>query len=513
MQTCSIGIRTSLAMIVVGCILPLSAVAGFLMFDYYQREQSRLTVEAISRARAIVSAVDRDFAIIQASLTVLATSTQLATGDFAKFHEEGLNALQTMSGDSIILVDNRGQMLMSTRQPFGTALPKSNSPELLDRIRETGRPGVSDLFIGALVGKSLFSVGVPVRFNGDPGSLNATVQPTQIGKVLTEQRLPDSWRGAILDRTGTIVARTHEMDKYVGVKAVPELLRRLQKRSEDSLRTTTLDGVLVLSVYSRSPTTGWTVVLGMPAAELTQGLRRSFAWLIFAATAALTLGVLLAWIVGGRIARSIGALAGPARQLASGHPVAIPILHFREAIELRDALVDAGSILDEARHNSHHDALTGLANRARFDDVVEHQLALCKRYKREMAVLFIDLDGFKAVNDTHGHGFGDALLRQVSQRIRKALRESDVPARFGGDEFAVCLCDTGASGARQAADKLLALLSTTFEIGGIAADISASIGVATFPTSAKDRDTLLKRADRAMYDAKSRGKNQVCSSH
>ena len=507
----SLSVRVSLAIVVVGCILPISAVSAFLIYDYYEREQSRLTADAISRARAMVSAVDRELAIIEASLAVLSSSARLAARDLPHFHEEAVSALRKMSVDSVGLVDASGQLLLSTREPYGTRLPRIANPELLNRIAATGKSGVSDLFVGPLIHKPIVSIGVHVLWNGEfAGTLYATVPPAQIAKLLTEQHLPDSWRAVILDSAGSIVARNHEMDKYVGVKATADLVRRVRLTPEDGFRSTTLDGIPVMTAFSRSPGNGWAVALGMPLAELTFGLYQSLRWLVFAVVLALTAGLALAWIVGGRIARSITALAQPARQLGSGFAVTVPALHFQEAIELADALVDAGIMLEKARHEAHHDALTGLANRTRFDIVVEDQLKMCKRSNREMAVLFIDLDGFKSINDVHGHASGDEVLRAVSQRIRNTLRESDTAARLGGDEFAVCLPETGMAGAQLSAEKLLAALSTAFEVSGAVERVSASIGVAVYPTSARDRDTLLKHADRAMYQAKYQGRNRAC---
>ena len=505
------GVRTSLALLVIGCILPVSVVSAFLIFDFYQREQQRLVSEAISRVRAIVSAVERDLITIEASLLALSTSSHLRQGDLQGFHARATEALRNMKADSIAVIDESGQMLVSTRVPYGDPLPRVDVNMRQSRVLTKGRSYVFNLFVSPIVEQAVFAVGTFVpRESGGPVMLNATIQPAQLVELLREQRFPDTWRAAVFDGSGNVVARSHDHERFVGAKGSPDLMERLFVTPEDSFRGVTLDGIRTVTVYSRSPAIGWSVALGIPTGELTGGLLRTIAWLVVAVVIALAIGLFSSWYIGGRIARSIAALAEPARRLGSGPIGDIPDVHFKEASELKDALVEASGALDKARHDAHHDPLTGLANRALLDLVISRQLALCRRQKRELAVLFLDLDGFKVINDTHGHALGDQLLKDVSVRIVSSIRASDIAARLGGDEFALCLLDTGIAGAEHTAQKLIALLSRSFVVSGVEATISASVGVAAFPASADDVATLLKRADAAMYRAKSQGKSQVC---
>ena len=165
----------------------------------------------------------------------------------------------------------------------------------------------------------------------------------------------------------------------------------------------------------------------------------------------------------------------------------------------------------QLQHNAFHDALTGLANRALFADRLQHALARTDRLATPVAVLFVDLDDFKAVNDGAGHSAGDELLVAVAERLRRVLRPSDTIARLGGDEFAV-LIEDGADPARTAAtaDRLLAALSEPFP--GEGADeqvrITASVGIATGAAGQHDAAELLRHADVAMYAAKDAGKGR-----
>jgi len=505
------SIRASLVALVVGCILPIAIVSAFLIFDFYKREQTRLIADTISRARAMISVIDGRFVSTQSALSALSTSHRLASGDLAGFYERAQEALTSMRVDSIAVADASGQLLLSTRRPYGEALPKMANRRHLARVLETGEASVSDLYLGSVMGNFIYSVSVPVRRGGQSMLLlNASSAPSRLTSILAEQKLPDSWRAAIVDGTGTIVTRTHELDKFLGKKANPELLRRMETADEGGFKSTTLDGIPVITVYSRSPTSRWSVVLGMPLAELTTGLRQTLIRLIVATIAALGVGVALAWFIGGRVARSIRALAQPVLALGSGELPTIPRLYFNEANAIGQSLLDAAASLRKAKHEAHHDALTGLPNRTLFHFFVQRHVMLCQRNKTELAILYIDLDGFKAVNDTHGHAVGDQLLRLVATRLKSVIRDSDLAARLGGDEFSIALVHSNLENAAAFSTRLIEILSAPYQLGEIDAAISASIGIAAYPATARDSDTLLKKADQAMYKAKSLGKRQFC---
>ena len=156
---------------------------------------------------------------------------------------------------------------------------------------------------------------------------------------------------------------------------------------------------------------------------------------------------------------------------------------------------------------AHHDALTDLPNRFLFHDRLAS--ALARSQDREiLAVLFLDLDGFKAVNDTHGHAVGDDLLCQVADRLRAALRSCDTAARFGGDEFAILQSPlTEAGESAWLAAKLVKMLSEPYGVGHRQLVVSASIGLALSPFDAAEPAALLEHADSALYRAKREGRN------
>jgi diguanylate cyclase (GGDEF)-like protein/PAS domain S-box-containing protein len=156
-----------------------------------------------------------------------------------------------------------------------------------------------------------------------------------------------------------------------------------------------------------------------------------------------------------------------------------------------------------------HDQLSGLANRTLVNDRLSHAITVAERHRGKLAVLFIDIDRFKQINDSVGHAVGDHLLQSVAQRLLACVRHSDTVGRLGGDEFVVILSEVSHSAdAAVSADKILAALGRPYSIDMHDVQITASIGIATYPDDALDADTLLRHADAAMYHAKDGGRNQ-----
>jgi len=163
---------------------------------------------------------------------------------------------------------------------------------------------------------------------------------------------------------------------------------------------------------------------------------------------------------------------------------------------------------ERIRYLAHHDALTGLANRHSFESRLEQALLTAQREQIRIAVLFIDLDRFKTINDTLGHPVGDRLLQEVTRRLQACVRASDIVARLGGDEFVVVLSHiVEISDAAAVADKILKSLANAYEIDGRQLYSAASIGIGVFPTDGIDGVSLMKSADTALYHAKERGRN------
>lgn len=175
----------------------------------------------------------------------------------------------------------------------------------------------------------------------------------------------------------------------------------------------------------------------------------------------------------------------------------------------RRASIERQSHDRQKEYMARHDALTGLANRRYLQELLDAQIAHARRRNSVVALMYLDLDGFKEVNDTFGHDSGDELLIDVARRLRGALREGDVVARLGGDEFVASLPDLHAvADVDFVATKLIDVLSAPYALEAGEARISGSIGVAMFPRDGDSPKALLVAADRALYRAKTAGKNR-----
>jgi diguanylate cyclase (GGDEF)-like protein len=224
------------------------------------------------------------------------------------------------------------------------------------------------------------------------------------------------------------------------------------------------------------------IVVGLSAEEQLAAARRARRAYLWRAAGGSLLLVLVVAILGRM-----------SRQLAQGR---------RRAVE--EHIAHANRI----EHLAYHDGLTGLPNRSLFSKLLGQAISLARRNDRRLAVLFLDLDRFKSINDTLGHDAGDQLLQEVARRLRGCLRESDTVARLGGDEFVVLLPEMRSEKeVGIVAQKLLSATAHPFLLAGLEFRVTASIGVSAYPQDGLDEETLTKHADIAMYQAKEDGKN------
>ena len=159
-----------------------------------------------------------------------------------------------------------------------------------------------------------------------------------------------------------------------------------------------------------------------------------------------------------------------------------------------------------------HDPLTGLPNRRLLEDRIATTLQHAARHQHKAAVMYLDLDGFKAINDTHGHACGDEILKLVAGRLVGSSRKEDTVARVGGDEFVIVLGEVGClADAQEPASKLIEVVSEPYQVGALTLQLSTSIGIALYPEHADNVQALIEKADQALYDAKRSGKNRHCA--
>ena len=208
-------------------------------------------------------------------------------------------------------------------------------------------------------------------------------------------------------------------------------------------------------------------------------------------------------------AHKLRALQGGAKDFVSKpFDLAEVLMRVHNMLEVRllhEAARNYGKMLESLALN---DPLTGLANRRLLADRMSMALVHARRNKSAMAVVYLDLDGFKQINDTLGHGAGDVLLKMVAERLVATVREEDTVARLGGDEFIIALWHvSGTDYAATVASKVIEAVSQPYDIEGHTVSITTSAGVGIYPVHGEDADTLMKSADLALYEAKRAGKN------
>jgi two-component system cell cycle response regulator len=247
------------------------------------------------------------------------------------------------------------------------------------------------------------------------------------------------------------------------------------------------------------------------------------------AGAAARTGATVMWPQGGDIATpsaeepeaGTGAVAIPLR--SGGHAFGVLAYYGREVpfdeedvdslvilVRLAETAIENSFLYEEAIRLSLTDGMTGLWNRRNFDLRLESELSRAVRFSEPFAVVFVELDQMKAVNDRHGHQAGDTVLIELARRLTEAVREVDVVARWGGDEFTLLLPKTGLAGALRLAEKIRAAVADApFVVDTGELDITISVGVAAYPEHGAAGKDLVAAADAAMYQAKARGRNRV----
>lgn len=278
--------------------------------------------------------------------------------------------------------------------------------------------------------------------------------------------------------------------------------------------TVNASGVETLAAFASVPNANWVVVARMPTEEVLSAakalMKTNFRSSVVSALVLIVVLVMLLSV----LFRPLKHSAQQMRAMADGHaPLGqLPVVRRDEVgdvVESFNALVkklqESEMQLAELAHN---DPLTGLPNRRSFMTRMPQMVALAERQARKLAVLFIDLDGFKRVNDSHGHKLGDQLLQQVAKRLSEEVRQSDLVGRIGGDEFLLLITDCqDQASIGTIAQKIIHKLSEPYFVEGVEMHIGASIGIAMFPEHALESETLIALADSAMYAGKRGGRN------
>lgn len=294
-------------------------------------------------------------------------------------------------------------------------------------------------------------------------------------------------------------------------------LRALEQADGGSVAYEAPDGVAVVGVLAQVPGTEWMTVAETPAATAYADIRRLRNTTILLVLVLLLVVGSLAYGLGLLVVLPLERLSRAADQVAGGDlDVEVPVSGGGEVSQLTGVFNDMVRRLREGRAElerlSVTDELTGLANRRHLDDELGRELQRHERHKRALAVLMLDVDRFKDLNDTHGHPAGDAVLRQLAKVLNESTRKGDTVARFGGEEFVVILPETPAAGALHLAEKIRAAVADqrfAIDENGGEVRVTVSVGLSRFPDHGGAPEALISTADQALYRSKQGGRNRV----
>jgi len=480
---------------VVFCLMPMLCIA---IYSYFYIEK-QLTNSALSHLEAITkmksSQIDRFYKKIENDVLTIQESPYVKniisvhsalkgdteSGEYKK--QKGLVAEQLRSYISKREIDEVYIFALDGCTIACSRMKKGNSSIQYDNEAfKKGKEGLyfSDIYMGHEQNKSfLFTVSAPIFDNGK-----------LVGVVVTEV-VTDSFFEQIQDTAGLgMTGETLLCKRYgetvlflnplrhdpnaalvrcaqIGGQLATPALRGSSGQTGSGLATD-YRGVAVLAAWRYIPSTGWGMVGKMDAAEVLYPLGAVRNSIILTAVILLIFGI------------------------AASYKMAIDMMRPVQKLETQAS----------------HDSLTGLPNRMMLTDLLDQALAKAKIDDTLVGVMFLDLDGFKAVNDTHGHKSGDMLLKEVAHRLGRCVRQSDTVARLGGDEFVVLLCGIKEIvNITHIATVILQKLNEEFVLGDITAKIGVSIGISIFPNNGTRSDEMIRLADAAMYEAKKSGKN------
>lgn len=513
-------------------LIPGLLIGLALSYAIYQSERNSLEEGAQRTARALLSAIDSELIKAQFTVVTLSKSESLMTPNLGAFYRQASEVAAAVgSENNFVLSDVQGWQVLNTARPPTDTLPRHGNPAQFRKVAQTGLPVISNLYTGAVLKRPLVSIDVPVTHDGKlVYVLSVGLLPEQFNNLLAEQKLPDDWIATVLDAQDTVVARNLSPARMIARKATDDLRQQIASHGRGTMASRSLEGNPTFLAYEKSDTTGWTVVVAMTKDVLYRDLYRLLTLVALSLVGFIGSGLLLAWIFSSHVRQALKAL-GAAADAATlqEHDVHAPTT---SGIHEIDRLAGQFNAMHEAqkklettiRRMAFHDPLTSLANRRLLMDRLHQAIASNKRTERHGALIFLDLDNFKSLNDSQRHAAGDLLLIEVAARLKQSVREVDTVARFGGDEFVVLVIDldgdeaVATSEAMLIAEKIRARLAEPYHLpiqseGQLDTVVehhcTASVGVALFAAQEMDLDVILDLADATMYEAKKAGRNRV----
>jgi PAS domain S-box-containing protein len=331
------SIRSQIALLVLACALP--TVVGFvaLVIQFYSSARDNLKNDTLQAARAVAAAIDRDLVQSEGAVTALASSPSLRSGDIGALRlQAGALLSPQFPASQFILSEANGNAALNLGAPLPNTLNPVNNARRLAPLFSHGRPQISVVIVES---SALLAIDVPVFLDSRVTyAVTALLKPDRLARILKDERIAADQAMTLFDMDGNVIAQNGGPRLLLGHAAEPALRDHLLKQQETLLETDDPAGKAVYLGLSRAPVSGAVVAIATPQARAAQELLRAVALIALTMLAVLAAGFSLAWSVGGRIARSVRELVGPAQALASGKPFAMPETTFREADMVAHAL-------------------------------------------------------------------------------------------------------------------------------------------------------------------------------
>ena len=445
---------------------------------------------------------DYEIAFLKSTANIVGEALARASAEQAlRKSETRLRQLIASTLDAVITLDRDGNVIewnpqaestfgIGARDVIGRPIPPAIVPErihalivrMLDRYRRGGRTGLLRRRVESSARRAS-GEHFPVEITIDPIGSGADQTFTAFIRDISERKRAHSELEASEKRFRALVEKSWSgvalLDENLAFTYVGSSTQRLLGYSDEELMRTSF----IALIHPRDRQATLEVFADLLAATPTLEARAEFRFLHKNGT----------WIW----------LEGFAQNLLPDPSVRALVVNYRDITQRK-------ATEKQLEYQAYYDALTGLPNRLLFRDRVVNAIAQARRHRRGIAVMYLDLDHFKLVNDGLGHSVGDALLSDVAVRLQGSIRASDTISRLGGDEFTILLNDTTSSDSVfSVARKVLQSLARPFRVEGHELYVTASIGISVFPADGEDVEKLLKCADSAMYRAKELGRNQA----
>lgn len=311
------SVRSRLVLLTVSLLVPALLSMGFLLAGADRETRGQLYQQLVTTARALSGAVDRQAAVGISVAETLATDQALINGDWAAFHARAKRAMDRRAG-WIVVADADGQQVVNTLRPYGDPLPRiKRTPEEASAY-SAGRSKVSNLLAGPVAGKPVITVGTPISVKGRFYVLSYVVDAASFTSVFRQQRVPDRWVATLLDNHRRVIARSRLNEKFTGALASKDMEENLRHSTEGVNKSVSLEGVPTMVAYTRSPQTGWTLVVSIPREDLSSTVNRSVALGSGVFLALLALGLVLSLVYSRRINDEMRQLVLDAQAIGRG---------------------------------------------------------------------------------------------------------------------------------------------------------------------------------------------------